>query len=171
MNRFIFTFAIAAITVVAINTDAQASGNSPSGSNGKGSSNSKGSSISKSGSISKGISSNKTINHVHLNKVHVSSSFIGCHRVRTYCGWSSYCWYPQYGCYAFFCPLDGQWYYWSAACGHYIPVTYIAVYRPTTIGFVGTGTTFGVSGSFGTPALPLGATSVAPMALPKNQSQ
>jgi len=77
---------------------------------------------------------------------------------RSYHGWSHYCWYPQYGCYAYYCADDSQWFYWCAQQNCYLPVSYIAVYRPTCIGFRPVVTTTATVTT--TVALPTGATAL-----------
>jgi hypothetical protein len=106
----------------------------------------------------KGISTPKTTIHVSNTQVSKSSHYSFC-RPRSYCGWSNYCWYPQYGCYSYYCADDSLWYYWCAQQYCYLPVSYIAVYRPTCIGIRPVLTTVQVTP---TVALPVGATALPP---------
>jgi len=64
---------------------------------------------------------------------------------RSYRGWTRYCWFPSYGCYGYYCPDDGCWYYWYGPDDSYRPVSDMAGYPPD---------------KSTPPSLPPGATSV-----------
>jgi hypothetical protein len=53
---------------------------------------------------------------------------------RTYHGWNRYCWFPEYGCYGFYDPNCGCWYYWYEPAGQFQLVEAMATNVPTTSG-------------------------------------
>lgn len=86
----------------------------------------------------------------------------------SYRGWSSYCWYPRYGCYGYYCPTQSCWYYWYPQSNCYLPVTYLPTFTPTPLSAnanqnTNVNTNISVAGG---PALPAGATAVPAGATP-----
>ncbi len=53
---------------------------------------------------------------------------------RFYRGWGSYCYLSGYGCYGFFDPACGEWFYWYQPTARYLPVRVIATFRPVASG-------------------------------------
>jgi hypothetical protein len=103
---------------------------------------------------------------------HVYHGYSSWCTVRDYDGFTTRCWFPQYHCYGYFCPADGNWYFWSDLQARYLPISMLAQFPPTRIVLTSPIAPFGVSpvGPV-TQALPPGATAVpAPVgdvALPK----
>jgi hypothetical protein len=88
-------------------------------------------------------------------------SFTARHYPSSYRGWSSYCWFPRYRCYGYYCPTACCWYYWYPQSSCYLPCTYLPTYVPTPIDVAPP--TAGPTPSPGaapTPGLPEGATTL-----------
>jgi hypothetical protein len=68
------------------------------------------------------------------------------YKSHSYHGWSRYCWFPNYGCYGYYCPDDDTWYYWYGPGNCYRPVSDMASNPPD---------------SSNPPSLPPGATKVS----------
>jgi hypothetical protein len=47
--------------------------------------------------------------------------------------WTHRYWWGKYGCYAYYCPSTGGWYYWYAPDDCYYPVSYIATATPVAV--------------------------------------
>lgn len=84
--------------------------------------------------------------HHHGNSMHRGGHGHGF-RHRGFRNWNRYCWFPSYGCYGYFCPDDGLWYYWYGPNNCYLPVDDMAAYPPD-------------DSVNAPPSLPPGATSV-----------
>jgi hypothetical protein len=50
---------------------------------------------------------------------------------RNHSHWSHYCWWPRFGCYAYYCPSTSCYYYWSETASCYYPVSYAETVTPT----------------------------------------
>lgn len=61
--------------------------------------------------------------YVHGRSVNVSTF------ARGYRGWTSRCWFPNYGCYGYYGATG--WYYWYAPYNEYLPISYMPMYPPT----------------------------------------
>jgi hypothetical protein len=82
----------------------------------------------------------------------------------SYRSWSSYCYFPSYRCYGYYCPTQCCWYYYYPQQSCYVPVQYIGQLPPTVNQNTSQNTNQNVNvntnivNSNGTPALPPGAT-------------
>ena len=82
----------------------------------------------------------------------------------SYRGWSSYCWFPHYRSYGYYCPTQCCWYYYYPQQYCYVPVQYISQLPPTVNQNTNQNTNQNVNvntnivNSNGGPALPVGAT-------------
>jgi hypothetical protein len=106
---------------------------------------------------------------IGIGSVHSHHSYTSWCYSRNYDGLTTRCWFPQYQCYGYFCPADGNWYFWCDSQARYLPTSLLAQFPPTRIVLT---TPFGIAPVTPvTQTLPPGATAVpAPMgdvALPK----
>ena len=116
MKRFLFTLAALTFTSLFINgADLQASGP-------------KGSSHSASKATTK-----VTVHATAKAQTNHRTSNVRFH-VRSYRGWNAYCWFPRFGCYGFYDPCCGGWFYWCQPAGQFLPVDSLATNVPTTSG-------------------------------------
>jgi hypothetical protein len=112
-------------------------------------------------------------NHNHHGHHH-HGHFHGHHRhfhadwcyPRSYSSWRHYCWYPDYGCYCYYCPTASCWYYWYEPQGCYLPVSYINSYAPAPTVSVINNNNVNANSVGGVPPLPQGAVSVPPGGVP-----
>ena len=85
---------------------------------------------------------------------HIYRGYSSWCTVRDYEGFTTRCWFPQYQCYGYFCPADGNWYFWADSQARYLPISLLAQFPPTRIV---------LTGPIAPGALPLGATPVGPV--------
>jgi len=72
---------------------------------------------------------------------------------RGYCSWRNYCWFGSYRCYGYF--TDGCWFYWCETLGGFMPISYMTLYPPTTMGTVPPSTGVAPAGVLPTGAAPI----------------
>jgi hypothetical protein len=99
---------------------------------------------------------------------HIYHGYSSWCTVRDYDGFTTRCYFPQYQCYGYFCPADGNWYFWCDSQARYLPISLLAQFPPTRIALTSPIAPLGVapagSASPITQGLPSGATAVpAPM--------
>ena len=51
----------------------------------------------------------------------------------SFCNWSNFCWFGNYGCHGCYCPVRCCWYYWYEPYCCYLPCTYIQTYCPVQV--------------------------------------
>ena len=56
------------------------------------------------------------------------------HHSRNFRGWSKYCWFPRYQCYGYFNASQRMWFYYYEPFARFLPVRYLTMYPPTTVG-------------------------------------
>src|SRR5690348_8542635 len=60
--------------------------------------------------------------HTAFRSMHTGGRASHSHFYRSsYRGWSSYCWFPRYRCYGYYCPTASCWYYWYPQYNCYMP--------------------------------------------------
>ena len=95
--------------------------------------------------------------HTPANHNHVRSNF----HDRGFRGWNSYCWFPRYRCYGYYCTTDQCWFYWYQPFNQYLPISMMGTYPPTAFGQPQVGMGPGAPGMLppGATQLPNGTTS------------
>jgi hypothetical protein len=56
-----------------------------------------------------------------------------CSKPFSYCGWSSTCWLPKYGCRGCYCSQDSTWFYWCEPFCCYLPYRCVEQYPPVEV--------------------------------------
>jgi hypothetical protein len=59
--------------------------------------------------------------------------------------YSTYCWFPSYGCCGYWHPYCRCWYYWYEPYCCYLPYSYVEVYRPVVVTEVAAATNVNVN--------------------------
>lgn len=118
------------------------------------------------GAFEKGTNHNKqNVASVKTGTVHKNTQSSHIHHThdRAFRGFTYRCWLPRYNCYAYFCPADGMWFFWSPQQMAFLPVGSLGTVPPVPVAG-GSAPTVAVPdvGGAGTPALPPGGTGTPP---------
>src|ERR1051325_9730733 len=113
MQRFMFGIAALAFTaLLAVGADVQASGRSGGGR-----------------TTTIRIQSTTT----RITHTNVTSTGMRSH-LRTFSGWRGCCWFGRYGCYGYYSPADGLWFYWCQSQQRFLPISLLSQFPPTNSG-------------------------------------
>jgi hypothetical protein len=71
--------------------------------------------------------------HAYVQKFGKSFSGGFCFPGKSHCHWSYSCFWPKYGCNAYWCPYTSCYYYWCEPACCYYPISYIVVAPPAPV--------------------------------------